>query len=94
MDIPRVLEQLCPEEDWGPCAQTGATYEEFAAKWRGSIPVPTKAAMQAAWDALRQSPEPVTPKSVLRAYIAIPFAGRTATDTKQAVAALAEILAR
>lgn len=49
MDIPLVLSVLRPGEDWGPCAQTDATYEQLAATWRGESAVPTEEEMQAAW---------------------------------------------
>lgn len=52
MDIPQVLEVLRPSEDWGPMAQTGVSYADFAPHWRGTSAVPTEAEMLAEWDAL------------------------------------------
>lgn len=49
MDIPQVLAVLRPNEDWGPCAQSDSTYEQLAAKWRGTNPVPTLEEMEAEW---------------------------------------------
>ena len=49
MDIPLVLEQLRPGEDWGPCATSISTYEQLAATWRGESPCPTLEEMQTAW---------------------------------------------
>jgi hypothetical protein len=56
-DLPIALEALTksgrilPTDDWGPCAQTGTPYADFAAKWRGVSAVPTEAELQAAYDA-------------------------------------------
>ena len=52
MDIPLVLEQLRPGEDWGPCATSVNAYADFAAAWRGVSPCPTLDEMQAAWSAI------------------------------------------
>lgn len=51
MDIPLVLEVLRPGVYWGPMAQTGVAYADFAAAWpaSGSGTVPTEAEMNAAW---------------------------------------------
>lgn len=50
MDIPLVLARLCPTANWGPAAQSHATYEQFAARWEDkALPCPSKDAMLAAW---------------------------------------------
>lgn len=50
MDIPSVLERLgLASQDWGPGGNSRATYEQLAAGWRGSVPVPTQQQMDAAW---------------------------------------------
>lgn len=54
MDRGAVLEYLgLALEDWGPMWSTG-TYAEFAATWRGSVPVPTQQEMQDAWAVVEQ----------------------------------------
>lgn len=52
MDIPLVLQQLRPGDDWGPCSQTDSTYETLAATWRGVSPCPTLEEMQESWVAI------------------------------------------
>lgn len=50
MDIPLILEQLRPGEDWGPCATSSNTYEELISKWRSKDSAyPTKAEMESKW---------------------------------------------
>lgn len=54
MDIPRVLETInggvYKNLRWGPCANTGNTYEELAEKWpESNLALPTKVQMEAHW---------------------------------------------
>lgn len=63
MDIPRVLEVLRPDDDWGSQAGTHNTYEELVAGWRGANPAPTLSAMQSAWAEI-QAAAAVTPDAV------------------------------
>ena len=54
MDVPAVLERLgYAGQRWGSMAQRGARYEEFVAKWRGSVSPPTRQEMQDAWAAIQ-----------------------------------------
>lgn len=66
MDIPLALDRLVKLGElpagleWGPLAQSDATYAEFAAYWRGTVPVPTEARMRQVyndWLAEQQSDE-------------------------------------
>lgn len=55
IDLPLALEQLTrdgrlqPGEDWGPSANTGSSYADFAAGWRGTSAVPTEQELADAW---------------------------------------------
>lgn len=71
MDIPQVLEELgLASEDWGPNGNSKATYEEFAATWRGSVPIPTKQVMLATWGQIEADNTPGKIKQKRRELIA------------------------
>lgn len=68
MDLPLCLEQLTktgrllPSDDWGPHANTGDAYADFAKGWRGKSLVPTQAELAAAWAivaAAQRKPRPI-----------------------------------
>jgi len=63
MDIPQVLQRIRPGQDWGPMAQTGVLYADFAPLWRDPQPVPTEAEMEATWQVIvaEQAAEQATP---------------------------------
>lgn len=62
MDIPQVLEQICPEKEWGPCANTGNTYEQFIAYWpKKNGTAPTKEEMETIWAQIQSAKK--TPKT-------------------------------
>lgn len=65
MDIPQVLASLRPGQDWGPLAQTGVAYADFAAAWRGASPVPTEQEMLAEWATL-EAARPVRDRDARR----------------------------
>lgn len=66
MDIPQTLTALgLDNQDWGPGGTSSSTYAQLAAGWRGSVPVPAEAVMEAKWaELLAAAP---TPQAALRA---------------------------
>lgn len=58
MDIPQVLAQICPDKFWGPNAQTGCSYEDFARCWpEASGPVPSQKEMEKVWKEIYRIPK-------------------------------------
>lgn len=68
IDLPQVLDVLRPGVYWGPMAQTGVAYADFAAAWPGgdSGTLPTEQECQTTWDTLEAN-RPATVLAARRA---------------------------
>jgi hypothetical protein len=81
VDIPRVLVALgLGGEDWGPGGTSSSAYAQLAAGWRGRVPVPAEATMEAKWAELVAA-EP-TPQAALRARAKALFDGTSEGGVK------------
>jgi hypothetical protein len=81
VDIPQTLIALAlTSEDWGPGGTSSSTYAQLAAGWRGRVPVPAEAVMEAKWAELLAA-EP-TPQAALRARVKQLFDGTSEGGVK------------
>jgi len=103
MDLPLALEQLTrtgrilPTDDWGPCANTGESYADFAKGWRGKSPVPTAAELQAAFAAIPAPTEAekmakIPSKAAVHAALTLRASGQWATMPAQRKARVQAII--
>ncbi len=93
MDVPLVLQRLgLAEQDWGPGGNSGSTYEQLAAGWRGTVAVPPKADMEAAWQQiLAERRRPRTAEAVEEDLVAWAEAG---PDPQARLARVARLASR
>jgi hypothetical protein len=82
MDIPQTLVALAlASEDWGPGGTSFSTYAQLAAGWRGRVPVPTQAVMEAKWLEV-QAALPATAADLARARAKALFDGTSEGGVK------------